>query len=249
MASQIICQKRVAKEYKDANEAKSYEMIPTEDMMVALVRFEMNGGVYDGQQHVIEVKFIWGAGPDKHYYPNNPPLVTFKTPIWHPNISGFPGGAVCLDFLKQEGLWVPTCNIEGLVNMIKAMMDDPNPSSPQNPEAGNKYKELMGSGTDDSKWKSFCKAYYQEREKTCKDLFDKFTGKKLEEKSYVPPTPSPKEKSKFSKETQKKEKSKSSTDISDRIEDDDSEDTSDLFEDYLKPKLEEKKKLRGKSKK
>ena len=129
---------RILQEINKGYQTKAYKLvIPLTDGIenpnIVNVMFEMKDGYYAGQKHILEVKFQWG-NPINHYFPFDPPLMTFKTPIWHPNISGFPGGAICLDFLKQTGMWSATCSLEGLVEMIKAMMDDPNPSSPQNPD-------------------------------------------------------------------------------------------------------------------
>ena len=34
-------------------------------------------------------------------YPNNPPKMIFKTPMWHPNI--YPDGNVCISILHAPG--------------------------------------------------------------------------------------------------------------------------------------------------
>ncbi|MGL6008269.1 MAG: ubiquitin-conjugating enzyme E2 variant, partial [Culicoidibacterales bacterium] len=114
------------KELKDQNKYTSYEMVPVDDnIYICLVRFGVYSGDYADQEHVMEVKFAWGSG-EVHHFPYDPPLMTFKTPILHPNIGEYPGGAICLDFLKQSGLWSPTCTVLGLVDMIRALLLDPN---------------------------------------------------------------------------------------------------------------------------
>ena len=165
---------RILQEIKKGYESKTYQLIiPTiegvENPNIVNVAFQTHQGFYKGQTHVLEVKFQWG-NPISNYYPFHPPLMTFKTPIWHPNISGFPGGAICLDFLKQTGMWSATCSLEGLIEMIKAMMDDPNPDSPQNPEAGKSYKDSIKNNT----WQTICSKYYDKHIGSCQDILDKF---------------------------------------------------------------------------
>lgn len=165
---------RVLHEIKIGQESKSYQLIiPITDGLenpnIINVAFQTPFGFYKGQTHVLEIKFQWG-NPISNYFPFQPPLMTFKTPIWHPNVSAFPGGAICLDFLKQTGMWSPTCSVEGLINMIKAMMDDPNPDSPQNGDAGVSYTESMKTKT----WEAVCSTYYNKHIGSCKDLLSQF---------------------------------------------------------------------------
>ncbi len=165
---------RILQEIQHGFKSKAYKMIipyigGLQSPNIVYVKFNKDSGFYAGQDHILEIKFQWG-NPINHYYPFHPPLMTFKTPIWHPNISGFPGGAICLDFLKQEGLWSATCTVEGLIEMIKAMMDDPNPNSPQNPDAGKSYSESIKTKT----WGTVCSNYYKQHIKSCADIFDTF---------------------------------------------------------------------------
>jgi len=175
------CQRRVLADQRKAENARTYEMIfpDPSDMMVAWIRFKVFNGVYKGQEHIVEFKFKYGSNEVK-MYPLDPPLLTFKTPIFHPNINEFPGGAVCLDTIKQDGQWIPTCGIPGMIQILKALMICPNPDSPQNPKAGSRYEELSKKGAMET-WENECKEYYESNVKKCEDIFEKFSSKKMEE--------------------------------------------------------------------
>jgi ubiquitin-conjugating enzyme E2 D/E len=70
-------------------------------------------------------------------YPFEPPKTTFRTPIFHPNISHT--GAICLDILKANGSWSPLITAESLLMSIQSLLDDPNPSDPLNMEAAELF--------------------------------------------------------------------------------------------------------------
>ncbi|DAZ96369.1 TPA: hypothetical protein N0F65_010736 [Lagenidium giganteum] len=73
-------------------------------------------------------------------YPFEPPKVTFKTPIFHPNIDD--AGRICLDTLKMQpkGSWLPSVNISTLLTTIRLLMSEPNADDGLMPEVTNLYK-------------------------------------------------------------------------------------------------------------
>ena len=88
------------------------------------------GSPYESGRFVLDLVF-----PSK--YPFEPPKVTFRTPVFHPNVST--SGAICMDILKPNGAWSPLMTVESLLVSIQSLLDDPNPSDPLNSEAADLY--------------------------------------------------------------------------------------------------------------
>ena len=63
-------------------------------------------------------------------YPNNPPIIKFKTRVYHPNIDK--NGRICLDSLKLEpqGTWKPSLNLEAVLGQIRILLSEPNKDDP-----------------------------------------------------------------------------------------------------------------------
>lgn len=74
-------------------------------------------------------------------YPNVPPTIKFKTPIYHPNIDS--SGRICLDFLKPQpqGKWTATVSLEMLLTQIQQLMADPNPTDPLDGQIASEFLE------------------------------------------------------------------------------------------------------------
>lgn len=69
-------------------------------------------------------------------YPIRPPQISFKTKIYHPNISS--SGAICLDILKSS--WSPALTIHKTLLSISSLLTDPNPDDPLDAVAGKMFK-------------------------------------------------------------------------------------------------------------
>eukprot|EP01038_Epipyxis_sp_PR26KG_P007680 gene7680-10450_t len=78
-------------------------------------------------------------------FPNSPPTMTFKTPIWHPNVHD--DGRVCISILHAPGedphnqqetaieRWRPILGVESIIISVISMLSDPNDESPANIDA------------------------------------------------------------------------------------------------------------------
>ncbi|EGR28418.1 ubiquitin-conjugating enzyme, putative, partial [Ichthyophthirius multifiliis] len=70
-------------------------------------------------------------------YPNKPPVVKFRTKIFHPNV--YNDGSICLDILQNQ--WSPIYDVWAILTSIRSLLCDPNPNSPANGEAAKLYME------------------------------------------------------------------------------------------------------------
>ncbi len=70
-------------------------------------------------------------------YPIKAPVVTFVTVPYHPNV--YTNGKICLDILADQ--WTAALQIDQLLQSIRSLLTDPNPSSPANPDAANLYSQ------------------------------------------------------------------------------------------------------------
>lgn len=155
--------KRVAKEIKTNTENKEFDFVAANDTYWYF-RFNIQSGLYTGQVHIIEVKLIYGQSPDLYVYPVHAPKCSFITPIWHPNISD--KGTICLDVLKDN--WSPTMFTETILNALKVLLEEPDPSSPQNTKAAKMMKEYTSQD-----YAAFVENYYnyESAPQKIRDLF------------------------------------------------------------------------------
>ncbi len=62
-------------------------------------------------------------------YPFEPPVVNFRTKIYHPNIDG--DGRICIDILKvqPQGDWKPSRDLASVLTSLRLLMAEPNPGT------------------------------------------------------------------------------------------------------------------------
>jgi ubiquitin-protein ligase len=68
-------------------------------------------------------------------FPFSAPQVCFTANIWHPNVGT--DGRICLDILNSS--WTPALKLSAVLLSISSLLNDPNPASPLNGEAGRQY--------------------------------------------------------------------------------------------------------------
>jgi ubiquitin-conjugating enzyme E2 D/E len=86
------------------------------------------GTPYDGFKLSLDIKL-----PDN--FPFSAPQVSFTANIWHPNVGT--SGNICLDILNSN--WTPALKLSSVLLSISSLLNDPNPASPLNGEAGRQY--------------------------------------------------------------------------------------------------------------
>jgi len=82
---------------------------------------------YEGGTYIVDIKI-----PQE--YPFRPPVMFFKTKLWHPNVSS-QTGAICLDTLGSA--WSPVLNIKTTLLSLQALLSVPEPKDPQDAEVAN----------------------------------------------------------------------------------------------------------------
>ena len=73
------------------------------------------GTYYEGLK--LKLSFSFPAS-----YPYAPPLVVFKTPIYHPNVDF--SGRICLDILKDK--WSAVYNVQSVLLSLQSLLGEPN---------------------------------------------------------------------------------------------------------------------------
>ncbi|KAH8779722.1 uncharacterized protein K444DRAFT_639760 [Hyaloscypha bicolor E] len=82
---------------------------------------------YEGGTFVVDIKI-----PQE--YPFRPPQMSFKTKLWHPNVSS-QTGAICLDTLGTA--WSPVLTIKSALLSLQSLLSTPEPKDPQDAEVAS----------------------------------------------------------------------------------------------------------------
>ncbi|WFD30099.1 E2 ubiquitin-conjugating enzyme [Malassezia sp. CBS 17886] len=102
------------------------------------------GGNYGGGEFLLHI-----AVPAT--YPMKPPVIHFRTRIFHPNVH-WKTGEICLDVLQSQ--WSPAWTLHSACTAILALLDAPEPDSPLNVDAAVLFRT-----SDAVAYRSLCQMY------------------------------------------------------------------------------------------
>ncbi|CAM9390725.1 unnamed protein product [Choristocarpus tenellus] len=97
-----------------------------------------DGTPYEGLTYKLKLAF-----PET--YPYKPPMITFETPCFHPNVDEH--GNICLDILKDQ--WSSAFSVRTILQSLRSLLGDPNNDSPLNVQAAQlwsnqkEYREVL----------------------------------------------------------------------------------------------------------
>jgi ubiquitin-protein ligase len=73
-------------------------------------------------------------------YPFKPPVVSFRTKIYHPNVSNDDKGSMCLGLLRPDE-WKPPNKVVAVLRLVQTLLVEPNPDDAIEPSIANEYRE------------------------------------------------------------------------------------------------------------
>ncbi|KAG9691971.1 ubiquitin-conjugating enzyme, partial [Aureobasidium melanogenum] len=72
-------------------------------------------------------------------YPFKPPTVSFKTKIYHPNVSNDDKGSMCLGMLRSDQ-WKPPNKIRDVLILVRQILSAPQPDDAVESRIADEYK-------------------------------------------------------------------------------------------------------------
>lgn len=67
-------------------------------------------------------------------------MVSFRTKIYHPNVSNDDKGSMCLGLLRADE-WKPPNKVVSVLRLIQTLLIEPNPDDAIEPSIANEYRE------------------------------------------------------------------------------------------------------------
>ncbi|PSK55883.1 Ubiquitin-conjugating enzyme E2 14 [Elsinoe australis] len=97
-----------------------------------ITMFAPADSVYSGGTFKIEVSL-------PKDYPFKPPVLSFKTKIYHPNVSNDDKGSICLGMLRSDQ-WKPPNKIVDVLKLVKTILSEPQPDDAVETSIADQYK-------------------------------------------------------------------------------------------------------------
>jgi ubiquitin-protein ligase len=72
-------------------------------------------------------------------YPFKPPVLAFRTKIYHPNVTNDDKGAMCLGMLRADE-WKPPNKIVDVLKLVRAVLAAPQPDDAVEAQIANEFK-------------------------------------------------------------------------------------------------------------
>lgn len=122
--------KIIAKKLAKVSNNESFQLYQENinDNSKYLLMFKLAGGHYKDQLHILSIDLKCDNSKTMdigQWFPARAPKTKFITKMFHTNVSP-QNGWICLDILNSE--WSAMYNIDGLIENIVLLLDDPAPS-------------------------------------------------------------------------------------------------------------------------
>ena len=73
-------------------------------------------------------------------YPFKPPTLSFKTKIYHPNVTNDDKGSMCLGLLRPDE-WKPSSKLDSVLEFARGLLIEPQPDDAVEQGIAREYKE------------------------------------------------------------------------------------------------------------
>ncbi|KAL2043928.1 hypothetical protein N7G274_003448 [Stereocaulon virgatum] len=133
-----MAQKRIVKEYSELQKNPPLGMkisLPSEaDMHQWQILIDgPKGSPYEGGVFTLQLSL-----PTE--YPFKPPTLSFKTKIYHPNVTNDDKGSMCLGMLRADE-WKPSSKIDAVLGFARRLLSEPQPDDAVEGGIAREFKE------------------------------------------------------------------------------------------------------------